>query len=217
MANPYSDLTGNYIGANYNRAQDPNTQFGTRRLKWVYVEVGGWDIENEPGWSVEQGTAGQGPDDGYRMLWVDETDFAEEDLESPYSILYPILRAVAIKAEIYAHGVPQTYWDGEFPYTVMMVAVSQDTLVSSDADVFNDWGNLDNSWSLENTIYDALADNFNIDYVNAYEVMMLGNEWYGGPDALKPAAKVKKVQTGPVAEARAARKAANKLGFTKKK
>ena len=224
MANQFSDLTGGYIGANYNRAQEPNSQFGTRRLKWIYVEVGGYDIENETGWDREQTIDDLTTLDGYRTTWEDETNFVQEYLESYKSILYPIIRAVEIKAEVYAHGVPVTYWDGEFPYTVLMLAVSQDTLVDYDADVFNDWGNLNNSWSLQETIYDALNDNFNIAYVHADELLMQGSDWgMGGPVALKPAAgapkaaKTKAVQVGPVAADHAARKAAGTLGFTKKK
>lgn len=202
MSNPYSDHTGGYIGANYNRGVDPFSQYGTRRQKFYVIEISNYDIYNEVGWDVEQDATG--PVDGYTKTFND--DIQHEYLESPYSILYPILRAAAIKGEVYLNGEPDVEYDGEYPYTYITIAMAQDTIVDSESDWLTD-----NSWWLEDTIGDAIPSEFNWDNVNVYQASLWGYvldvDW--SSNALS-AGKGKKATTIP--EARAARLAAGKMG-----
>lgn len=207
MTNPYSDLTGNYIGANYNRAIDPNSQYGTRRLNFFVVEINGYDIENELGWNIEQGTAGQGPFDGNRRVFMADNRHSDEFQESPYSIFYPILRALAIKGEVYLHGYPVTEFDGEYPYTTLTVAMADDTQIDNYSDWQSDW-----TWSIEYTLADALGD-FNWDYINVYVANLEGSYIQtNGSSALAKGTKGTKRAPALHSEARAARIAEGKMG-----
>lgn len=142
------DLSYTSLANNWNRAQDPNSQYGTRRLQFFKIEIVGYSIEDEPGWNVIQSADPTNPDT-YRQTFDDS--YVNEYLESPKSILYPILRGVAQVGEIYISGEPNNEDSSTGPgtSTYIIVALSDDTVAINVAST---------SKSIQTAVQESIAD-----------------------------------------------------------
>ena len=128
-------------------------------------------------WSIEQGTAGEGPVDGWRKYFDADNYLPDEYLESPKSILFPIIRGIQIKAEVYIIGAPATEWDGEYPYTYITFAVADDTALGGESD-WQEGSHPDGkSWWYEDAIDNSLGLNngdFSYDDVDVLNANIVG-------------------------------------------
>ena len=158
---PYS-----YVAANYRRAEQKFSNYGTRRLRFYTIEIDGYDIlevENDTGeydWNFE--TTGVNGDDDY---------YAYKN--QPKSIIEAILRGVALVAETYYVSWWRTIYDGPYPYLYLTVAVAGDTFL--DAQNQPDHGN-PNSIGLVDSIAQALGDQYQYDNVYVYPSEIHGNQ-----------------------------------------
>jgi hypothetical protein len=157
---PYS-----YVAANYRRAENKFSNYGTRRLRFYTIEIDGYDlleVENFTGeydWNFET-TGVNGDDDTYAYK------------NQPKSIIEAILRGVALVAETYYVSWWRTTYDGPYAYLYLTVAVAGDTFL--DAQNQPDHGN-PNSIGLVDSIAQALGDQYQYDNVYVYPSEIHGN------------------------------------------
>jgi hypothetical protein len=144
------DLTNDPIGANYRRAEQKFSNFGTRRLRFYTIEVAGYNAylegdTEENSWNYE--TTGINGDDDY---------YAYKN--PPGSIIEAILRGVALVAETYYVSWYHVSLDGDdYPYTYITVAVAGDTFLDGINQYLQPNGN---AYSLQNAVADALGNDF---------------------------------------------------------
>lgn len=172
------DLSNTPLAWNWNRAQDPNSQYGTRRLQFYKIEIVGYDINATTGYN-DLNTENPGNPDTYRITY--ESNNNNEYLESPYSILYPIIRGVAQIGEVYFSGEidSDNSSNAEGTSTYLVIAVSADTVIDGEDDNFQS-----TSKSLKQAIEQSIAD-FTYDDVLVNSVTVVGAvfEESQGPDA----------------------------------
>lgn len=158
------DLTSgdfSYIAANYRRAEQKFSNYGTRRLRFYTIEIDGYDLSNETfteenDWNFE--TTGIDGDDGYYGY-----------KNPPGSIVEAILRGVALVAETYYVSWWDVDYDGEYPYSYITVAIAGDTYLDGQNQYLQ---HNQNAYSLVDAIANALGNDFNWDnvYVWAREI-----------------------------------------------
>lgn len=167
------DLSNTALAYNWNRAQDPNSQYGTRRLQFYRIEIVNYDITNEPGWTTDTTDEGQENNiDTYRVTY--STIRGEEFLESPKSILYPILRGIAQVGEIYFSGEPDSgpsTGNVEITSTYLVVALTEDTVPDGTYGGFPS-----TSKRLSVAIAESIAD-FSFGEVGVSAIAILGKEF----------------------------------------
>ena len=157
---PYS-----YVAANYRRAEQRFSNFGTRRLRFYTIEIDGYDIIDNEGFTEEysynyETTGDQGDDGNYAYK------------NPPKSIIEAILRGVSLVAETYYVSWWDTDFDGPYPYLYITVAVAGDTFL--DAQNQPDNGN-PNSIGLQDAIASAIGNDFYWDNIYVWPAEISGD------------------------------------------
>ena len=165
---PYS-----YVAANYRRAEQKFSNYGTRRLRFYTIEIDGYDIldiedtsdpDSRYDWNF-------GTTDSDNVGYQDDKYYGYKS--QPKSIIEAILRGVALVAETYYVSWWRTIYDGPYPYLYLTVAVAGDTFL--DAQNQPDHGN-PNSIGLVDSIAQALGDQYQYDNVYVYPSEIHGNQ-----------------------------------------
>lgn len=155
------DLRNSYIGANYRRAEQKFSNYGTRRLRFYTIEVAGYNANQEPFTEEWDQNFGTGAEDSYAYK------------NPPGSIIEAILRGVALVAETYYVSWYNVETDGDYPYTYITVAVAGDTFL----DGINQYQQTNNNaYSLANAVADALGNDFYWENVNVWAVEIVGQD-----------------------------------------
>lgn len=128
------DLTGNYVGDNYNRSFAPFSAFGTRQLAFFYIDVD-TDGLNVPPMSDEELD-----NSSYQNPWF-FPDWPNEYLAN--GSFQKAIRAAQQNVELYAVYRPD--------YSDFMIQVAMDTANTGNEDP-------DNMNSMARSIADAIAD-----------------------------------------------------------
>jgi hypothetical protein len=156
-----ADLRNTSVGANYRRALDNFSRFGTRKLAFYAIRIYGLSQEDA---NLENGEDLYDPE--YPREWV----------EAPGHIVEAIQRGVQLVAEPYAFGD----WDS-FEIDTDYWAVYLPAIVAADT-VLDDQGQNDspvpaneNSYTLQSAVEAALGDNWNYDYVEVERMILRGD------------------------------------------
>jgi hypothetical protein len=196
---PYS-----YVAANYRRAEQKFSNYGTRRLRFYTIEIDGYDIfefENDTGeydWNF-------GTTDSRNPGSHDDSNYGYKN--QPKSIIEAILRGVALVAETYYVSWWRIEYDGNYPYLYITVAVAGDTFL--DAQNQPAHGN-PNSIGLVDSIAQALGDQYQWDNVYVWPAEINGDQLNEENDSY--AVSREKVQISEAAKAgRTARLASPKI------
>ena len=170
------DLTtgpDSYVAANYRRALDNFSRFGTRKLVFYTITVYGLsDATMDVLYNGEQNYDAAG--DEYPPEWI----------EQPGSILEAIQRGVQLIAEPYAYGDWDDYnEDTDYTDITITAIVAEDT-VDDAADQDNSgYPANPNSYTLETAILDAISG-FTNDGVEVQRAYMVGDTIDAGSFAL---------------------------------
>jgi hypothetical protein len=153
------DSTGT-IGDNYKKAQLPFSRFGTRRLQFYTIEIGGYDAF----------ATGTPDEDNNVYTWEEWFDWWYTLPGNGISTA--VIQAVQTVAEIYATYEPDVELDEfDYPYTYFTVAVANSTFVAGDNINFSS-----HSISLQDAVENSLRDNFSFDYVDAWPTQIYGRQ-----------------------------------------
>lgn len=160
------DLTSgdfSYIAANYRRAEQKWSNFGTRRLRFYTIEVDGYDI------LANENFAGEDYDWNFETTGVEGDDGTYGYKNQPKSIIEAILRGVALVAETYYVSWWSVDYDGDYPYLYITVAIAGDTYLDG---LNQNLQHNTHAYSLVDAISAALGDQYNWDnvYVWAREI-----------------------------------------------
>jgi len=158
-------LINTVFAQNFNRAQHENSNYGTRRLQFFQVVIIGYSVEDEPNWLNEDPT----DIDSYRTTYRGVYGI-DEYLESRKSIVYPVLRGIAQIGEIMYNGEFDNGTGPTSGNTYVIIALSEDTVSTTDADGFNS----ETSKSLEQAITESISG-FGASGVNVFPIWFIGN------------------------------------------
>ena len=188
------------LGANYGRAEQAYSNYGTRQLAFYVVELAGYNLYAEDE---------MGNNDNY----ADPNDNDQGPYQNPTgSAIEAILRGVSLVAETYYVSWYDVDFDGEYPYSYITVAVASQTETDGNSDYITN-----NGYTLEGAIADALGNDFGYDYVNVYNAYINGGyfNWFDA-GALPQKARTPGGAPKTAAEYRASRIAAGKTGVARR-
>jgi hypothetical protein len=169
------DLTqgpSSYVAANYRRALDNFSRFGTRKLVFYTIVVYGLtDATMDTIYNLEDTYGGN--DNSYPAEWI----------EAPGSILEAIQRGVQLVAEPYAYGDWDDNYEGPDYNDIAITAIVASDTVEDSAEQNQHNSTNQHSYTMETAILDAIS-NFANDGVEVHRAYMLGTAINEGSYAL---------------------------------
>ena len=155
-----ADLRNTSVGANYRRALNNFSRFGTRKLAFYAIRIYGLSQEDS---DIENG------EDVY------DPEYPREWIEAP-GLIEAIQRGVQLVAEPYAFGDWDTieldpdYWAAFLP-----AVVAADTVLDDQGQNDSPVPANENSYTLKSAVEAALGDNWNYDYVEVERMILRGD------------------------------------------